>query len=72
MSWNHRVVKLNDEDGMLILAEVFYDENDKPTGYTDPFLCSETMGGLKLLVDRLNAALSKPVLDADDMTGGVK
>lgn len=69
MSWNHRVVRLNDEDGTLILAEVFYDENDKPVGYTEPFMSSETMDGLRLLVARLGDALGEPVLDADDMNG---
>lgn len=69
MSWNHRVVRLNDEDGTLILAEVFYDENDKPVGYTDPFMCSETMDGLRLLVARLGDALDEPVLNADDLNG---
>lgn len=70
MSWNHRVVRLNDEDGTLILAEVFYNENDKPVGYTEPFMSSETMDGLRLLVARLGDALDEPVLDADDMNGG--
>lgn len=69
MTWNHRVVRVKetDNDDLLILTEVFYDENGKPTGYTEPFMCSETIDGLRELLARLSEALAEPVLDATEM-----
>lgn len=63
-TWNHRVVKMDDEDGTLRLAEVFYDEGGKAFLYTEPFMCSETVEGLQELLTRLTEALKEPVLDA--------
>lgn len=67
MSWNHRVVKVDDEEGTLIFAEVVYDEDGKPLGFHEPFMCSETMDGLRELLTRLTGALDEPVLDATTM-----
>lgn len=63
-TWNHRVVKMDDEDGTLLFAEVFYDEEGKPMGYTEPFMGSETMEGLAETLTRLLNAMNEPVLDA--------
>ena len=62
-TWNHRVVKMDDEEGTLLLAEVIYDEDGKPMAYHEPFMSSETVEGLKELVTRLSAALEEPVID---------
>jgi len=77
MTWNHRVVKMDDEEGTLLLAEVIYDEEGKPLGYHEPFMSSETMEGLQELITRLSEALKEPVLDAkalawshEDLNGG--
>lgn len=68
MNWNHRVVRMDDEDGTLLLAEVFYDDTGKnPVGYTEPFMCSESMEGLRQLLTDLTDALEKPVLEAKDL-----
>lgn len=64
MHWNHRVVKI-DEEGTLLFAEVFYDEDDNPSGYHEPFMSSDTTEGLRELLTRLVKALEEPVLDAD-------
>jgi hypothetical protein len=61
-TWNHRVVKMDDEDGTLLLAEVFYDEDGNPLGYHEPFMSSDTIEGLQELLDRLALALDEPVL----------
>jgi hypothetical protein len=64
-TWNHRVVKVSDEsDECLMFAEVFYDEEGKPMGYTEPFMGSETMEGLAETLSRLLNAMNEPVLDA--------
>lgn len=66
-TWNHRVVKMDDEDGTLLLAEVVYDEDGNPLGYHEPFMCSETIEGLQELLTRLSDALDEPVLDVATM-----
>jgi hypothetical protein len=62
-TWNHRVVKMDDEEGTLLLAEVIYDENGNPLGYHEPFMSSDTIEGLQELITRLGDALEEPVLD---------
>jgi len=66
-TWNHRVVKMDDEEGTLLLAEVIYDEDGNPLGYHEPFMSSDTIEGLQELLDRLSAALDEPVLDVTTM-----
>lgn len=63
MYWNHRVVRMTEEDGYMILAEVSYTDDDTPIWFTEVSLGSETMEGLRLLVARLADALKQPVLD---------
>lgn len=63
MYWNHRVVKLTEEDGYMILAEVSYADDGTPFCFSEVSLGSETMEGLRLLVSRLADALKQPVLD---------
>jgi hypothetical protein len=66
-TWNHRVVKMDDENGTLLLAEVIYDEGGNPLAYHEPFMSSDTIEGLQELLDRLSAALDEPVLDVTTM-----
>ena len=70
MHWNHRVVRLTEPEEILFFAEVFYDDDGKPTGYTEIFLGSETKRGLRKLVERLDDALKQPVLDDVDIASG--
>ena len=62
-TWNHRVVKMDDEEGTLLLAEVVYDDDGNPLGYHEPFMSSDTIEGLQELITRLSDALEEPVLD---------
>ena len=66
-TWNHRVVKMDDEDGTLLLAEVVYDDDGNPLGYHEPFMSSDTIEGLQELITRLSDALEEPVLDVATM-----
>lgn len=66
-TWNHRVVKMDDEDGTLLLAEVVYDDDGNPLGYHEPFMSSDTIEGLQELLTRLSDALEEPVLDVATM-----
>jgi hypothetical protein len=66
-TWNHRVVKMDDEEGTLLLAEVVYDEDGNPLGYHEPFMSSDTIEGLQELITRLSDALEEPVLDVTTM-----
>jgi hypothetical protein len=50
---------------LIYLAEVSFDEQGRPYGYNEPFMCSETEEGLLELVGRLDKALAKPILDYD-------
>jgi len=63
MNWNHRIVNI---EGMLHFMEVSY-RNHKPVGCNEPFMCSETVAGMGKLVERLDEALSQPVLNYDDI-----
>jgi hypothetical protein len=68
MNWNHRVVEVDIEgEKMFEFAEVFY-EDDKPISYTEPFMYSETIDGLRELLKRLEGALEQKVLTQDDFT----
>jgi hypothetical protein len=69
--WNHRVIEFVDEygDKWFSIQEVHYDENDKPTGYCDAFIGSETLEGLKEAVARMQEAIAHPILKAEDFKG---
>jgi len=74
-SWNHRVVDMsteNDGDPLVELREVFYDRNGIPVGHGGPSVMSETMEGLREVVDRMKEALDQPVLTPEDFRGEVK
>lgn len=79
MYWNNRVVRFVDvikgeteefseefSEEFYEIKEVYYDENNKPNGYVDPCLGSETVESLREVVARLHEAFDKPVLDAKD------
>lgn len=64
MKWNHRIVRVKDGDKhLLVFAEVYYNAKGKPTGYTEPFMCSEELGGLRQLVNRLGDAINHDIID---------
>lgn len=68
MKWNHRVVRVKDGDEyMLLLAEVYYNDDGTPSGYSECFMHSETKAGLVELTDRLAQAVERPIINAEDM-----
>jgi hypothetical protein len=70
MHWNHRVINCPSENGgdedFFTFKEVYYDEEDRPESYSDPFMCGDTIEELHELVDRLKTALDRPVLHERD------
>lgn len=59
-TWNHRVIK---DGNTLRFAEVHYNESGQPIIWGSPFMCSESMKGLRQLRRRLRQAERLPVLD---------
>lgn len=73
-TWNYRVMRHthryeNDEEEInYYIHEVHYDDEGKVTGWTkDPASFADEDASFPKLIERLNAALSKPTLDY--MTG---
>jgi len=74
MYWNHRVVDLTSENGgeyLIAIREVCYEENGMPTTNGSPFVfvMSETMEGLREVIDRMKEALDQPILTPEDFKG---
>ncbi len=68
-TWNHRVIfEANDDPDYSTyrFVEVHYDENNKPTSYGEPFMVGNTTEEMQELVDRLQKALTQPVLTDKD------
>jgi len=72
MHWNHRVVDMtseNEGDPLVELREVFYDRDGIPVGHGELSIMSETMEGLREVIDRMKEALDQPVLTPEDFKG---
>jgi hypothetical protein len=76
MSWNYRIVKVvekydnNDEEITLEIAEVYYNRDGTPLGYSRArIMCSGDEGemGLAAEYERMKEAFTKPVLLASEM-----
>lgn len=75
MYWNHRVVNCpsqNGGDDLFQFQEVFYDDDGKPSGFSDAFMCGNTPEELKVLLGRLTEALAKPALHENDFEKGAE
>ena len=71
MTWNHRLVHI-DEDGAktIVFREVFYDGDDKtPLMHGEPFMGGDDMAEIEALLANLNEAVKLPILDEKDFTG---
>jgi hypothetical protein len=70
MTWNYRVIKLHqpdfEGDACYQFAEVYYDSENEPVGYSECSMLSDTVEGLQELADRLLKATTQPVLDEKD------
>ena len=65
MNWNHRVINCPSENGgedYFTFKEVYYDDDQKPYAYGNPFIGGDDIEELQALVNRLNKALEQPVL----------
>lgn len=74
MHWNIRVVNCPSENGgddFLTFKEVFY-EDDIPSAYTEPFICSETKEGLEEVLKHMQEALQHPTLHENHFKGELK
>jgi len=70
MHWNHRVVNCPSENGgdddFFTFKEVYYDDQDRPESYSNPFMCGDDIEELHMLVAHLNIALEQPTLHERD------
>jgi hypothetical protein len=69
MTWNHRVIKYvmdGPEPPTYAFVEMFYDEDGKMTGFTDPFTTGESLEEMTGLVARLDAATKHPIVLVDE------
>lgn len=65
MSWDYRVLVFEraNSDLNFAVCEVYYDEADNPTGYTDPIdISGETIEELRTTLNYIRRDISKPVL----------
>ena len=69
MNWNYRIVNLKSENGgedWYCLQEVYYDDDGKLIGHSDPCTGSEDMESLRWVFENINKAMSKPPLQEED------
>lgn len=72
MKWNHRLVDMTDENNgeqLYAIREVHYDDDGKPMGHGEPFMCGESMDEIYELLDRLEEAVKHPALKPEDFKG---
>lgn len=72
-TWNHRVFfEANDDPDYSTyrFVEVHYDKKGKPTSYGEPFMVGNTPEEMQELVNRLQKALTQPVLTETDFNKG--
>lgn len=60
LTWEHRVVK--NEEGILQVCEVYFDENDNLSGYCPTSLDSHSLIDLGVTISRINDAFEKPFI----------
>ena len=72
MNWNHRLMNCPSENGgddYFTFKEVYYDDQDRPDAYSDPFMGGDSIDEVQELLMRLHTALQKPVLHENDFQG---
>ena len=64
MKWNHRIVKkFEGGEWTYHICEVYYNRVDRPVSCGDPFTFSEDLQGVVQLLNWMQGALKKPVLE---------
>lgn len=63
MTWNHRVVKFDND--WLSICEVYYDEDGKVQGHTADGVRvgSETIEGLRWTLEQMLKSLDEPIIE---------
>ena len=72
MNWNHRLMNCPSEnagDDYFTFKEVYYDDQDRPDAYSNPFMGGDSIDEVQELLMRLHTALQKPVLHENDFKG---
>jgi hypothetical protein len=59
----------NGGDDYFTFKEVYYDDQDRPDAYSNPFMGGDTIDEVQELLMRLHTALQKPVLHENDFQG---
>ena len=80
MKWNYRVVRTKKQtpwgpEDTLSICEVHYDEHDQVDGWSDPIAplamsvdeMPAPLEDLRWVLDRMQEALEKPILDAEKL-----
>ena len=64
MHWNIRVVKYSEDDEVILeVAEVYYNEAGKPCGFCRARALGESIDELHDYTDRMKEALAYPILE---------
>lgn len=65
MTWNHRVVRFEDDEmgEYFEIKEVFYKEDGSLSGYSEATIMSDSFDGLHEQITWFKTATSKPVID---------
>lgn len=72
MNWNHRLMNCPSDNGgkdLIVFKEVFYDDQDRPDAYSNPFMGGDDIAEVRELLERLQKALTLPVLHEDEFKG---
>jgi hypothetical protein len=59
----------NGGDDYFTFKEVYYDDQDRPDAYSNPFMGGDSIDEVQELLMRLHTALQKPVLHENDFQG---
>jgi hypothetical protein len=59
----------NGGDDYFAFKEVYYDDQDRPDAYSNPFMGGDSIDEVQELLMRLHTALQKPVLHEDEFKG---
>jgi hypothetical protein len=66
MHWNIRVVKYSEDDEIILeVAEVYYNELGKPCGFHIARASGESIDELHDYTDKMKEALALPILEFD-------
>ena len=68
-TWNYRVVNLKSQNGgedWYCLQEVYYDMNDKLTGYCNISIGSESWESLRVMWEMMEEGMKLPPLQEED------